>query len=554
MTDIFVKMLNLSICASYLVVAVLLIRCLLRRMPKWICCLLWGVVALRLLLPVTWESKFSLIPSAEVIPKDFAASPAISSGIPAVNAAVNPVLTQRVVEKGFSLDALLQVVSVVWLVGVGALLLYFAVSSLLLRFRVRTSVKIQKDVRICDEISTPFVFGFLGPTIYLPSGLRAQEQEYILSHERVHIRRHDHWWKPLGYLLLTVYWFNPVMWVAYIMLCRDIESACDEKVVSVLDGAGKREYAQALLNCSSHRRMIMACPVAFGQQRTRDRVKAVLNYKKASFWLMVMSICLCMGAVVCFASEPAPCCHSFRAEITKAPTCTAQGIQTDICTQCGYRQHRPAAQLSHSYETYTVTRESTCTEPGACLWHCSGCEAVQPGSLECVAHTLGAPYGITEPNCTNTGEETATCSQCRGVFVTQILPVNDIHDWVETVQKAATCTAEGEGILTCSRCEATESCTYERLKHHYVREKIQEATCRQRETHRIYCTDCGEQRYELGSHGSHTWKKDDMGYKVCIHCGWRVKDSHTDPFDGVTGSSSTGPTFHVIQWDIRITP
>ncbi len=552
MTDIFLKLLNMSISASYLVLAVLLIRAVLPRMPKWINCLLWGIVAFRLLLPFPWESVFSLIPSAEVIPQDITVSetPAIYSGISAVNSAVNPILTVKLLRGELMLDKLLSAAAQIWLIGVAVMLLYSIASYLVLRWRVRASIATEKGIRICDHIDSPFVLGTLFPKIYLPSGMEEENKAYVLAHEKAHIKRLDHWWKPLGFALLTLYWFNPLLWVAYILLCRDIEKACDEKVISQLDNPGKKGYSQALLACSVHRRTIMACPVAFGEVGVKSRIKAVARYKKASFWILLLSVAVCIATVVCFLSDPVACKHSYHSEVAISSTCTQHGLQINTCDQCQHSYGQPAELLPHSYDAGTVTLAATCTEAGIRTLSCTACDAQKACSIEQTGHDLGAPYGITEPDCTHTGEKTATCSQCGEIFVTEILPVNDVHELVERVVRAATCTEEGEGVLECSRCDYSESCSYP-LKSHNLEQKVTaEATCLSFETVEVFCAECAYFRVEYGSLGTHQWIDDGGYFEKCKHCGFsRQKTEPVSLLDGVTGSSPTTPTSPVIIWD-----
>lgn len=552
MTDIFLKLLNMSISASYLVLAVLLIRAVLPRMPKWINCLLWGIVAFRLLLPFPWESVFSLIPSAEVIPQDITVSetPAIYSGISAVNSAVNPILTVKLLRGELMLDKLLSAAAQIWLIGVAVMLLYSIASYLVLRWRVRASIATEKGIRICDHIDSPFVLGTLFPKIYLPSGMEEENKAYVLAHEKAHIKRLDHWWKPLGFALLTLYWFNPLLWVAYILLCRDIEKACDEKVISQLDNPGKKGYSQALLACSVHRRTIMACPVAFGEVGVKSRIKAVARYKKASFWILLLSVAVCIATAVCFLSDPVACKHSYHSEVAISSTCTQHGLQINTCDQCQHSYGQPAELLPHSYDAGTVTLAATCTEAGIRTLSCTACDAQKACSIEQTGHDLGAPYGITEPDCTHTGEKTATCSQCGEIFVTEILPVNDVHELVERVVRAATCTEEGEGVLECSRCDYSESCSYP-LKSHNLEQKVTaEATCLSFETVEVFCTECAYFRVEYGSLGTHQWIDDGGYFEKCKHCGFsRQKTEPVSLLDGVTGSSPTTPTSPVIIWD-----
>lgn len=284
MISVFLKLLNISITASWLLFAILVVRLFLRKAPKWTVCLLWVILAVRLVLPFSIESSFSLLPSAQVIPENIvqAEAPAIYSGISQINSAVNPILLQSTTREN-TLEQIVGTLCIVWLAGVGVMLLYSTVSWLLLRFRLRISVRQQDNVYLCDHIQSPFVFGVIVPRIYIPSGLDSSALQYVLAHEKAHIHRRDHLWKPLGYLLLSVYWFNPLMWVGYILLCRDIESACDEKVLSHIGEDSKAGYAGALLECSAHRRMILTCPVAFGEVGVAARIKNALRYKKPAY-------------------------------------------------------------------------------------------------------------------------------------------------------------------------------------------------------------------------------------------------------------------------------
>ena len=523
MTDVFLKLLNMSISASYLVLAVLLVRAAFPKMPKWINCLLWGIVAVRLLLPFYWESPLSLIPSTQVIPQDIAVSetPAIYSGISAVNSAVNPVLTMKKIQGELMLDKLLGVASQVWLAGAGLMLLYSVVAYLLLRWRIRTFVSVQKGIRICDDVDSPFVLGIFSPKIYLPSGMEEANQTYVLAHERAHIKRLDHWWKPLGFLLLTVYWFNPLLWVAYILLCRDIEKACDEKVIAQLDGSGKKGYSQALLACSVHRRIIMACPVAFGEVGVKSRIKAVVRYKKASVWILALSAAVCVAAAVCFLTDPVACKHSYHSEVTISSTCTQHGLQINTCDQCAHSYGQPAELLPHSYDAGTVTLAATCTHPGVRTLSCTGCDACQVQSIEQTDHIPGAPYGVTEPDCIHTGEKTATCTQCQQILVTEILPTNNVHDLVETVIREATCTVEGEGILQCTRCDYSESCSYPALGHNFEEELIEDGVCGKHDVFEGTCTRCGSSYTRTGSIGMHKMVERST-YNECEYCGYRT--------------------------------
>lgn len=322
MSEVFLKLLNLSITASWLILAVVIIRPLLKKAPKWINCALWALVALRLVCPFSLESALSLIPSSETIPYDIAMQnvPAIDTGISAVNQVINPIIANSFTPDPFTsanpLQVLIPVVSVVWMVGMAALLLYALISYIKLKKNVGASIALEDNIMACDEVKSPFILGIMKPVIYVPSFMSGETLECVLNHEAAHIKRHDHWWKPLGYLLLTVYWFNPLCWLAYILLSRDIEMACDEKVIRDMDRDEKAAYSQALLNCNFPRKKIAACPLAFGEIGVKERVKSVLNYKKPAFWIIVVAVIACVAVAVCFMTNP-KATDTQKLEVTK---------------------------------------------------------------------------------------------------------------------------------------------------------------------------------------------------------------------------------------------
>ena len=311
MNELFLKIINMSISASWLILAVLILRLVLKKAPKWVNVLLWGIVAVRLICPLSFESALSLIPSSETIPLDIemAAKPTIDSGVPAINSVVNPVLSsfappQHVLTSANPLQIWIPILNIIWLIGVGALLLYTAVSYWRLCRKVDTAVRYKGNIFQSENVSSPFVLGIIKPRIYLPFNMNGQDLEHVVAHEQAHIRRKDHWWKPLGFLLLTIHWFNPLMWLAYVLLCRDIELACDEKVIKELGNEQRADYMQALVACSVNRSMIAACPLAFGEVGVKERVKSVMNYKKPAFWVIIIAVIICVGVAACFLTNP----------------------------------------------------------------------------------------------------------------------------------------------------------------------------------------------------------------------------------------------------------
>ena len=340
MAAVFLKLLNLSISASWLVLAVLVLRLVSKRSPKWMNVLLWGIVALRLVLPFSVESALSLIPSAETVSPavvQFDPAPTITSGVSIIDNAVNPALSEHfAAAPTMSVNPLYvwtYLAGWVWLIGLGAMLLYALVSYLRLRRRVSVSLCVRENIYLCDAISSPFILGVVKPRIYLPSTLDEVQQQNVLSHERAHLTRRDHWWKPLGFALLAVYWFNPVLWLAYALLCRDIELACDERVIRTMDESAVKTYSTVLLACSMPRKAVITCPLAFGEVGVKERVKNALRYKKPAFWVVAASVAVCVVVAVCFLTNPptdtdaAGLVGFHREQVTYADVTGASGAQ-----------------------------------------------------------------------------------------------------------------------------------------------------------------------------------------------------------------------------------
>ena len=310
MSEIFLKIVNMSISAGYIVLAVLLLRLLLKKAPKWIMVVLWGIVAVRLICPFSFESVLSLIPSKETVSPSIMtdSTPEINAGIPLVNSTLNPIIGESLAPApGDSVNPLqiwVPVLTAVWVLGMAALLVYTAISYARVRRKIGTAVLLRNAIYQSENVGSPFVLGLIKPKIYLPFNMNEKEMEYVVAHEMAHIHRKDYLWKPLGFLLLTLHWFNPLMWLGYVLLCRDIELACDEKVIKALDHDGRADYSEALLTCSVNRRMIAACPIAFGEVGVKARIKSVLNYKKPAFWIILAAMIACVVVAVCFLTNP----------------------------------------------------------------------------------------------------------------------------------------------------------------------------------------------------------------------------------------------------------
>ena len=363
MSDVLIKVINLSLSASWLILAVILLRAIFKKAPKWFPCALWAIVAIRLIVPFSFESATSVLPSSEPIPSEIVTmeKPQVNSGITYINNMINPVIEKVVaapVEKisvvnsgtksadtattvdrdnvtgavvtasaerlanesaktavsgqtavdtsksGITMQNIVKTAMIVWISGAVMILGYATISAWRLKRRISASVEVEEGVLACDEVQSPFIFGILRPKIYVPSSICPKTLEYVLAHERAHLARRDNWWKPLGFLLLAVYWFNPLSWAAYILLCRDIEMACDEKVIRDMEKNRACDYSQALLDCSIRRTTIAACPLAFGEVGVKQRVKNVLGYKKPKYAVVALLIAACAVISGCFLTSP----------------------------------------------------------------------------------------------------------------------------------------------------------------------------------------------------------------------------------------------------------
>lgn len=310
MEAVFLKLLNMSIVASFMIFAVIILRALLKKAPKALRPVLWALVGIRLICPFSLESALSLIPSAQTIPDTVLSGPSFSvqTGFEGVDTRVNAELADRYFEgvtvptnTGLHVTALL---SVIWVIGIFALAAYAVVSYIKLRKQTAEAIPYRENIYLCDHIPSPFILGTVKPRIFLPASINEADIPYVLAHEQAHLKRRDHLWKPLGFLLLSIYWFNPLIWIAYILLCRDIELACDEKVIKAMGTECKKPYAEALINCSVSQKRISACPVAFGETDVKGRIQSVLHYKKPAFWVILVAVLTCVAVAVCFLTVP----------------------------------------------------------------------------------------------------------------------------------------------------------------------------------------------------------------------------------------------------------
>ena len=324
MRELLTGILNISISAGILIIVCTLVRLIFRRMPKFVRCLMWLLVAIRLAVPFAIESPFSLLPAREYVTvssndnvsTDEAgnvysnneltdkANAGIINKVDAADASEinNSVATENTAEAN-NIDVM-YVLSIVWLFGVIAVLIYALVSYIRLRRLVDDAVLLKDNIYQSERAGTAFILGVVRPRTYVPYGLSLNELYMSISHEKAHISRHDHLVKPLGFIIAAVYWFNPLVWLAYILLCRDIELACDEKVIKKIGYDKKKDYSQALLNLSIPRKYISACPVAFGEVGINERIKNVLTMKKGKKIIIAVAVAICAVLAICFLTYP----------------------------------------------------------------------------------------------------------------------------------------------------------------------------------------------------------------------------------------------------------
>lgn len=306
----FVKLLNMSAAASVLIGVVLVLRFLLRKTPKKYICVLWGLVALRLVCPFSISSALSAYNYIGPVRESTGQVEYIHyngrSEKPKAELTLTIPLesTDGPAAQFVTKDVYIPTFFTIWTVGAAAMLTCAAISYYQIRVQVRESIRLWQNIFICDHIPSPFILGMFRPRIYLPSALDEAQQCRVIAHERAHLARLDHWWKPLGYGILCVHWFNPLVLLAYALLCRDIEMACDEQVIQNMTPIQKQKYAEVLLTCSMPRKMISACPLAFGEVEVKQRIRGILNYRKPSFWVAAFAVVLCLVLAVAFMTNP----------------------------------------------------------------------------------------------------------------------------------------------------------------------------------------------------------------------------------------------------------
>ena len=304
MEAVFSKLVGISLVANWLILAVVVLRLLLKKAPRRVTCILWLIVALRLIVPFSIESPVSMIPQTTSVIQEAVDTNLIHPEV--ISSVMTPEPGQDETNAAYVRNGQhMPVLPLIWCGGMAAMLCYFAFSYLRMRHLVREAARETGNIWICDAVTTPFILGLIRPRIYLPSGLSGATRECVIAHEQCHLRWKDHWWKPLAFVLLAVYWFDPLVWVSYALLCRDIEFACDERVIHHYGITDKKAYSRALLECSTGKRLVLACPVAFGETAVTQRIRNVLRYKRPRFWVILVCAVVIAVIAVGFLTVPA---------------------------------------------------------------------------------------------------------------------------------------------------------------------------------------------------------------------------------------------------------
>ena len=338
MSRIFSGVLQMSIAAAWMIPVVMVLRLLLKRAPKWVNLVLWGLVGLRLVCPFVPESRFSLMPKLPILSGylygNMIGNPAgnafradtLQTGTNFSNNISQAALDGSMGAAGSGMggafgitgsgigafgagvwripERLLSAFSILWLAGVILFTGYAVYSYARIRRQVAEAMWLRENLWICDEVKSPFILGLRKPKIYLSSSMDEVLYPYVIAHEQAHLKRGDQWWKPLGFLILAIHWFQPFVWVAYLLFCNDLELACDESAVKKLNPQERKDYSYALLSCSMQRRLVTVCPLAFGEVGVKKRVKEILNYKKPTFWVVLAAVAVCVIVAVCFLTNP----------------------------------------------------------------------------------------------------------------------------------------------------------------------------------------------------------------------------------------------------------
>lgn len=571
MAELLISYLRISFSASVMILAVLLVRPILRKAPRNITCLLWLLVALRLLLPFVLESPISLQPRpisevgsvTEVVSQPILPAPDV---LPEAQSSQETQLQQSVTEVQTHASVNnqpLTVMTILWCIGGLGLLIYAAVSLAVLHHRVRDAIRCPDGVWESDRIADAFLLGYWKPRIYLPIILPHGDREMVVAHERSHQSRGDQWWKLLGLICLSIHWFNPLVWLSFWLMCRDIEEACDEKVIRNLDLEKRKHYSMALLNSGKRLSGFLSYPVSFGEVDLKHRIKSVLSYRKPSLWITMGAVTMAVAIGVCFMTNPVnanECVHDFDSEITAEATCVKEGVRTDTCDLCKYSCEVSVPATGHRYEDGIVTLEASCTAEGMVTYHCNICDHTRTEFIPMVTHVFDEGVEIQAPSCSEEGVLTYTCQACGktktealallvhtfgektvtkaptcvsegeiSVLCTvcgvqepvEVIPKSEVHDYKNKVIRKPTCVDPGKGQEVCTLCGYCVDCDYALADHSYGDAVVtKQATCTAKGERTYTCSVCGDAKTETISKKDHTWNKADCGTRaVCTVCG-----------------------------------
>lgn len=542
---------------SVIIVFILLARYFLKQAPRKYLCGLWVLAAIRLLIPFHVESQFSLQPQYDQ------PSFAIQATDPEEYPNVMPEWTP--IEPGLETDMdpapenensasapvdYLQMLCVAWIaVGIG-LMIYSAVSYGLLKSRVRDAVKFDGNILEADRIQGAFLLGYFKPRIYIPVGLSQRDRGFIVAHERVHLSRGDHWWKLIGFLCVCVHWYNPLVWIGYYYLCRDIEIACDEQVVRNMDLEQRKAYSFALLNCGKRLSGFMVCPVAFGEISLKQRIKMVLSYRRPGLWITVIAAVLVVFVAMCFlttpvtddsgqpgesaATEPTVSHVYDEGVVTKEPSCAEPGIRSYTCTVCGEVKTESIAVLSHAYDDGVEIHEPNCAEQGAVTYTCKVCGQTKTEGISTLNHTFAEQALTKAATCKEEGEITVTCTLCGFQQIVEKLPKTNTHTYENTVIRKPTCVDRGEGADICTLCGHSIPCDYELTDHTYGNAVVtKEATCTQKGQKTYTCSVCKVEYTKTIEKKDHIWDDGPCNAPgTCTVC-------------GTTGSANRGHDYYL---------
>lgn len=561
---LFLTYLRTSFFGSVMILAVLLLRPLLRKAPRNICCILWLLVAVRLLLPFQLESQLSLQPRpmtdavsiTEVAPEPSPVTdvqPPVTVDQPEADG--QPPLSRNGIPKA--------VLAVIWTAGGLGMIIYAAVSLAKLRKRVWDAIRCPDGVWESDRIADAFLLGYWKPRIYLPIRLNQRDRELIIRHERAHQSRKDQWWKLLGLVCLSIHWFNPLVWLGYVLMCRDIETACDEKVIEDLTLSQRKEYSLALLNRGKRLSGLLSYSVAFGEVNLKHRIQGVLNYRKPGLWVTCGAVTVAVTIAVCFMTNPVDqqnCVHEFDSVVTVQASCLKAGVRTDTCKRCDYSRTEEVPAISHRYDAGTVIQEASCTaegkrthtctlcnehkteaipmlehaydegtqtqaptcsEKGIVTYTCKTCGYLHTEETDTLPHTFGEKTVTKSPTCISEGEICVSCTVCGHQEPVETIPKSQDHNYENKVIRKPTCVDPGMGQEVCTLCGHSVDCDYQLTDHSYGEAVVtKQATCTAKGERTYTCSVCNDVKTETVSKKDHTWNDAECNTSmVCTVCG-----------------------------------